>query len=674
MPNRQNLIGIWLLLTGAAFVIGIGLAMTLISQLQPPVPMVLVWTLGLLPGALLLALGLVLEWRLFAPLRQLQVLLARLLASPDAKSDFPLAGWLNGLQSDLDQIRNGWRQDRQRLKAARTEGAQEAASTQQELESLVQSLSLPLLICDKHQRLLLFNQAAVELLGEHSPLGLGRPLTQVLPHSSLKDALNHFDADSAPHPLLLPGEQHWLRCEIRALAGASQHRLITLQDSTAALRADQQWQHSLSQLLPRLRGHAGSLGSATEALIQSRNNPDLSRRLEQAIEQDSEGLAHTLDSLTRLIESHQLGHARLEDTWSNDLCHALQAKLKPASIQITPIGIPAWLKVDGPSLLALLEHVLRNLKQTQNIDQFELELLLGNRRVYLDLCWQGEAITETRLASWREQSLFDEPLSPRFSDVLSQHGADLWSLPNERPEDPVRLRLPLPASSRGLTPVAKVRSRPEFHDFSIAQLAPPDQDLASRPLDQLELVVFDTETTGLDLRGGDRIISLAGCRILNGRLLADDSFDQLVNPGRSIPQASTAIHGLTDDDVAQAPPVEVVLPNFHRYAGNAVLVAHNAAFDVLALQLAGPSIEFTNPVLDTLFLSRALDPTLDGHGLDALAERFELQFPPGTRHTALGDARVTAELLLCLLPRLKARGVHTLGEALALQAKGEHGQ
>jgi len=74
------------------------------------------------------------------------------------------------------------------------------------------------------------------------------------------------------------------------------------------------------------------------------------------------------------------------------------------------------------------------------------------------------------------------------------------------------------------------------------------------------------------------------------------------------------------------------------------------------------------PVLDTLLISRALDESLDGHDLDSLAERYDLSFPPGTRHTALGDARVTAELWLALLPRLEARGIETLEQALALQA------
>ena len=154
--------------------------------------------------------------------------------------------------------------------------------------------------------------------------------------------------------------------------------------------------------------------------------------------------------------------------------------------------------------------------------------------------------------------------------------------------------------------------------------------------------------------------------MVNGRLLASEAFDQKVDPQRPIPPASTAIHGLTDADVIGAPPLDIVLTRFRDYVGEAVLLAHNAAFDLLAISHKG--VAFDIPVIDTLLISRALDEALDGHDLDSLAQRYDLAFPPGTRHTALGDARVTAELWLALLPRLEARGVDTLEQLLTLQA------
>ena len=671
MPPRQTLIGLWLLLTGICLFAGLGLAMYLATttpvEASAHWPL---WLLSLLPAFILLLGGILLERRLLAPLRQLQVLLARLVASPDADRDYPLAGWLATLQADLDQVRSGWRQDRQTLVHAKEESARSTRHIREALEALVQTLDTPVLICDAHQRLLLFNHAAEALLSEQTHLSLGRSITAILPYDSLKAALDHLTPDQPGQSLLLPGEQHWLSCRLQPLGDDPGHILLTLQDSTHVVAQEQQWISELSQLLPALRGHAGSLATASEALSQGTIEAEMQSRLHNAIGEESQALGDKLGQLSRLIESHQLSHTRLEDTWSNDLCHALQGRLKDARIQITPIGIPAWVRIDAPSLLPLLEHLLRMIHPHAESNACEIEFLLGNRRVYLDIRWPGAPLSESQLHQWRSRPLFDEPLSPRISDVLAQHGADIWALPADTHDDTSGIRLPLPASPKGVEPRRKTQPRPEFHDFSIAQRPPPTQEQSSLLLGELDLVVFDTETTGLDLKGGDRIISLAGCRILHGRLLADDCFDQKVNPDRPIPAASTAIHGLTDEDVAQAPPIEIVLPRFHRYVGTAVMVAHNAEFDMLALKLAGTAQAFDQPVLDTLLLSRALDPTLETHGLDALAERFELSFPPGTRHTALGDARVTAELLLALLPRLQARGVNTLGDALAFQQQG----
>jgi len=676
MPSRQNLIGLWLLLAGVLLFAGLGLLLWLDTALQPSLPeRIALWGLGLSPALVALLLGVLLEQRLFRPLRQFQVLLARLVASPDARSDFPLEGWLKPLQPDLDHIRDGWRNDRARIHAARDEGAAEALRIQQALEGVLQVLELPLLICDDHQRLLLLNPAARELFHDHPALGLGRHISQLLPHASLSEALRQLPEDGTPRQLLLPGEPRWLRCELRRLGAQHGGALITLSDTTHELEHHQRWRRELAELLPQLRGHAGSMNSAADALIQVQDNPELQQQLEQAMVEDGRALALKIDALTRLIESQQLSQSGLEETWSNDLFSALQERLQGDGITLTPLGIPVWIRVDGPALLALLERLIRELALMRELDALDIEVLLGNRRVYLDLLWQGQPLSDQQLALWHELHLFDDPLSPRIGDVLAQHGTELWSQPRQD-SGTACLRLPVPASDRGARPRSRAvpdQPRPEFHDFSIAELPPPEAALAHTRLEALELVVFDTETTGLDLRGGDRIISLAACRILRGRLLAQDSFEQLVNPQRPIPPESTLIHGLSDQDVSSAPPIEVVLPRFRQYVGGGVLVAHNAAFDLLALRLAsgdtGPAFEM--PVLDTLLLSRAVDPGLDGHGLDDLAERFELVFPPGTRHTALGDARVTAELMLALLPRLRARGIETLEQLLALQRRVE---
>src|SRR5690554_7754932 len=259
--------------------------------------------------------------------------------------------------------------------------------------------------------------------------------------------------------------------------------------------------------------------------------------------------------------------------------------------------MPAWLKGDATALLVLLDSLLDGLRSHVGDGELEGEVCLGNRRVYLDLVWEGSPLGERQLNEWQQQRLDDLPLGPRVADVLRQHASDAWSRADAAGEH-ARLRLPLPATERVGAPRPATEPRPEFHDFGIAQLPPPDAELARCPLRALEVVAFDTETTGLDLRRGDTAISLGACRIVNSRLLASDSFDMRIDPGRPISPASTAIHGLTDDDVAGAPPLAVVLPRFRDYVGDAVLLAHNASFDLRALQASGTALNM--PVLDTL--------------------------------------------------------------------------
>ena len=136
-----------------------------------------------------------------------------------------------------------------------------------------------------------------------------------------------------------------------------------------------------------------------------------------------------------------------------------------------------------------------------------------------------------------------------------------------------------------------------------------------------------------------------------------------MNPGIPVSAASTKIHGLTNDDLARQPGIDEALALFARFTEEAVLVAHNASFDMQFLKRkeGDTGIALRQPVLCTLVLSAIVHPNQTSHALDTLLTRYGIH--RAGRHTALGDARMTAELLLKLLPQLEARGIVTLEQA-----------
>ena len=211
--------------------------------------------------------------------------------------------------------------------------------------------------------------------------------------------------------------------------------------------------------------------------------------------------------------------------------------------------------------------------------------------------------------------------------------------------------------------------RPLVFDFDLFSRAAP-ASMRDAKLNDLTLVIFDTETTGL-LPDKDEVVQIGAVRAVNGRLVAGEVFDTLVNPGRKIPPTSTAVHGISDDMVADAPPMAQAGARFHQFARGAVLVAHNAPFDMAFMQrwAQGAGKTFDNPVMDTVLLSAVLFGASAEHTLDAIADRLDVTIPDVVRHTALGDAYATAAVLLKMLAMLQARGIETFGEALTEMQK-----
>lgn len=193
-----------------------------------------------------------------------------------------------------------------------------------------------------------------------------------------------------------------------------------------------------------------------------------------------------------------------------------------------------------------------------------------------------------------------------------------------------------------------------------------------QPIQQAQFVVVDLETTGLK-PGKAAITEIAAVQISNSQLGAE--FHTLVNPGQHVPTMITRLTGITNDMLQDQPRIDSVFPQFHSFVGPAVIVAHNADFDVRFLNFDAQRLLFApllNPSLCTVRLARRLLPGLRSRALDAVADHLGVSCV--NRHRALGDARITAEVLLILLEKLSAHGIATLGQLLDFQYHARDGR
>ncbi|WP_130807040.1 PolC-type DNA polymerase III [Senegalia massiliensis] len=172
-----------------------------------------------------------------------------------------------------------------------------------------------------------------------------------------------------------------------------------------------------------------------------------------------------------------------------------------------------------------------------------------------------------------------------------------------------------------------------------------------------EYIVFDIETTGFS-PVNDGITEIGAVRIKNGEIL--DTFSELVNPEKEIPQKVIELTGITNDMVKDKETIDKILPKFQDFIGEAVLVAHNASFDMGFINKKFEKINVTlsNPVLDTLQFSRELYSHLKSHKLNKIAKYLNISLE--NHHRAVDDSKATAEILLKMIEDVKQRGVKKL--------------
>lgn len=607
-------------------------------------------------------------------------------ANPDhdihsVSEDFlgPLVPAAREMASSLRQVR---KEIGTQIDSARRVAEEEKAR----LEIIIRDLHEGVLICNFNHQILLYNRRALELLHVTGDLGLGRSLFSVMNEQPVLHALeqieNHLtgplgskSADALTQRFVCGTRdaRATLEAQVSLIMEAGQDQptgyVVTFEDVTSELAVLGERDRLLREAIESLRRPVANLRAAVEVLT---HEPDLAadgrRSFEEVLANECEFLSTHLNRLSNDYHAVITGHWPMWDVHSTNLLNCIVQRLQEKrGIEAVMTGMPLWLHCDSHTVVKLLDHIVYRISEHTDVQSFDLEVQPGERKVYLEASWPGKVVPVGLLDGWLEEDLSATLGGLTGRDVLEHHKSELWCETHR--DDRVRIRLPLPEAledHRGEHWEADdLPPRPEFYDFQLLSRA-EDDILGQRPLRALTYVVFDTETTGLEPSKGDEILSIGAVRIVNGRILTGETFNQLVNPGRDIPQESIRVHGITSRMVRDKPPIQEVLPRFQEFVGDAVLVAHNAAFDMKFLKLKQDTcgVRFENAVLDTVLLSVFVHDHTKAHTLDAVAERFGIQMEG--RHTALGDSMVTAGVFLRMIDLLEGQGVRTLTEALAV--------
>ncbi len=185
-------------------------------------------------------------------------------------------------------------------------------------------------------------------------------------------------------------------------------------------------------------------------------------------------------------------------------------------------------------------------------------------------------------------------------------------------------------------------------------------------------VVFDTETTGFNAGGNDQMIEIGAVKLKNGEII--DSFDELIDPKRHIPDKITELTCITDEMVKGCDDEKTVTSRFLKWVGKNPMVAHNAKFDISFLMMAMKKYdlgEFNNTVIDTLELSRILDQGYARHSLSALVKRYNIPWEEDSHHRADYDAKATALIFHKMLQKLISQNYELISDLDKLVPKDE---
>lgn len=566
------------------------------------------------------------------------------------------------------------------------------------LAALLADLPQGILVCNLKGQIVFYNRKSKDLLmapGKNVSrsgakgaqwVGLSRSVYRFIDPALIQDALERI-RELLVETRGIPGERFLLGigknvvlpAELRPVLDSQLNItgfILYIEDLAAKSKADEEetqhlqlWQHQLTQSISVIKTAAEILQDETfqshrqyhEMVAILGEQSELAARLWTQKEIAARWSGKPSWPLTTITARN----------WAALLVERAAPRYK-LELDIEPEDLSSHISIDIFQFTQRVATILGKAYDQCGFTEARARLYLRDAWLYMDIIWKGQGIREDRLDQWKAQPYpgDNDPPPLTVGEILAHHGAKLWTTRQLDQQGHAGLRLLIPTledappveddSRLTILPGA----RPEFYDFDLFHQAGQSPGLERQLLSELIYTIFDTETTGLDPAGGDEIISIGALRIVNGRLLQDEAFHQLIDPKRHLPWSSVKYHGIRPEMLVDQPTIEKVLPEFKRFVQDTVLVGHNVAFDMRMLQVkeALTGIKFINPVLDTMLLSSLVHPAHESHSLNRVAERVGVQIRG--RHTALGDATATGEIFLKLLPLLAQKGIRTLGQAI----------
>ena len=572
------------------------------------------------------------------------------------------------------------------------------------LAALMSELAQSVVVCNSEGRILLYNARAMRLLRKpiagdadaaklHTLVGLGRSIFAVFDRNLIIHALENIrdrmreDAHGpvASFVTTAPAGQ-LVRVQIAPVLGAEAANdteavegapegitgfVMLLDNITRRIETGSRRDSLLQTLTQGTRASLASVRAAVENIASfPEMDNDARGRFIAIIGEEATRMSAGLDRAASEFADSLRTEWPLEDIRGADLITAARRRIESRlglPTKLETVAESVWMRVDSYSLMQGITYIVSRLQEEFGIREVRFGLAEVGQLAHLDLIWTGAPLgTETTMA-WQTDSLeLGGEASPlTFKQIMERHNAEIW-YQIDKPSQREYFRIAMPVTRPEESPAGAAttaESRPEFYDFDLFHQPGQTPELDSRSLASLSYTVFDTETTGLQPSAGDEIVSIGAVRIVNGRLLEHEVFEQLVDPKRAMSPEAGRITGIDATMLENQPTIDRVLPAFGQFCEDTVLVAHNAAFDMRFLRLKeeATGVRFTQPVLDTLLLSAVIHPDLESHRLEVIAERMGVS--PVGRHTALGDAIMTGEVFLRMLPLLAEQGIRTLGEA-----------